>query len=91
MLINHLVKAGLTGAFGGAVFVAALLFTDALGLGSMMMASHLGVIAFVVLGISVMLTFASLAMGVSVMTISWDWDGIENIDHGQKGDSDKPM
>ncbi len=91
MLINHLVKAGLTGAFGGAVFVAALLFTDALGLGSMMMASHLGVVAFVVLGISVMLTFASLAMGVSVMTISWDWDGIENIDHGQKGDSDKPM
>jgi len=26
-----------------------------------------------------------------VMTISWDWDGLENVDHGQKGDSDKPM
>jgi hypothetical protein len=91
MLINHLVRAGLSGAVGGIIFVVALVVGDAFGIGSMIIKSHLGGVALAVLTVGVVLTFAALAMGVSVMTLAWDWDGLEDADHGQKGDSDRPM
>jgi len=63
------------GTAAAAVFVAALLATDALGLASLARADANGWIAVALLGFGVWVTFGSLAMGAGIMYVEKDSEG----------------
>lgn len=60
------------GTAAAAVFVGALLATDALGLASLVRADADGWVAVALLGVGVWVTFGSLAMGAGIMYVEKD-------------------
>jgi hypothetical protein len=69
-LVRFLLRHALIGLVLAVVFVGALLAFDIARLGSLIMASPIGLIAVLVLTVSVGITFASVQMGFAIMLLA---------------------
>ena len=70
--VHRLFPAAAAGCVGGLVATAGLIVLDAGALRTLIAASPQGWIAAMVLAISMMITFGSVAIGVEIQRMGWD-------------------
>ncbi len=63
------------GAAFAVLFTAALIYANVAGLGELIANSGDPILVVILLGFMNVLTFGSLAMGISIMTLPWRRDG----------------
>lgn len=80
-LVRFLLRHALIGLALAVIFVGALLAFDVARLGSLIAASPIGVVAALVLTVSVGITFASVQMGFAIMLLA---DGDEGDGGGRR-------